>query len=125
MYVTYHKLDVRTSELQNARVEVPAWEAPVLQAVHGENVVFVSDSLVERDAPDAADEFRRLGNKYRGEADDPPFVAAVYGQFGPGIAALKTAIDAATTNVATVSEEEAAQIDVAAGVADPELAGLL
>ncbi len=98
MGILYQKLDIRTSELTTTQVHVAAWESPVLQAVHGENVSFVSESVLEdRVAPEAADEFARLAERYKGETEEsPPFVTAVYGQFGPGIAALQKAIEAAT-----------------------------
>jgi len=100
MGTLYQKLDIRTSELTNTRVEVAAWESPVLQAVHGENVMFISESVLDREAPEAADEFARLAERYKGETEESaPFVTMVYGQFGPGVAALQKAITAATQEV--------------------------
>ena len=89
-----HVLDIRKSELSVIRVTVPAWEGPVLQAVHGEEVQFVEEVEINRDPPESAgDEYERLANKYRDEADKPPFVHAVYGAFAPGVAALQRAMD--------------------------------
>jgi len=118
MGILYQKLDIRTSELQTVRVEVAAWESPVLHAVHGENASFVSESVIDREAPEAADEFARLAERYKGETEDsPPFITLVYGQFGPGIAALQKAIEAATQQVGAkgITSEAAAANNAAAG----------
>ena len=119
MGILYQKLDIRTTELTQVRVEVAAWESPVLQAVHGENVTFVSESVLEdRVAPEAADEFVRLSERYKGETEEtPPFITAVYGQFGPGVAALQKAIEAATQEKGAkgVTSEIAAANNEAAG----------
>ena len=121
MGILYQKLDIRTSELKTTRVEVAAWESPVLQAVHGDNVTFVSESVLEdRVAPEAADEFARLSNRYKGETEEtPPFVTAVYGQFGPGVAALQKAIEAATQEKGAkgITSEAAAEVNTSAGEA--------
>ena len=121
MGILYQKLDIRTSELTTTRVEVAAWESPVLQAVHGDNVTFVSESVLkDRVAPEAADEFARLSNRYKGETEEtPPFVTAVYGQFGPGVAALQKAIEAATQEKGTkgITSEVAAEVNASAGEA--------
>lgn len=120
MGILYQKLDIRTSELSTTRVEVAAWESPVLQAVHGDNVSFVSESVVDRAAPEAGDEFVRLSERYKGETEEtPPFVTAVYGQFGPGVAALQKAIEAATQQEGArgVSSAIAAEQNKAAGEA--------
>jgi hypothetical protein len=104
-----HVLDIRKSELSVIRVTVPAWEGPVLQAVHGEEVQFVDEVEITRDPPDSAgDEYERLANKYRDEADKPPFVHAVYGAFAPGVAALQKAMDAAITEEKGSEEAEVA-----------------
>jgi len=120
MGILFQKLDIRTSELTNTRVEVAAWESPVLQAVHGENVSYVSESVLDREAPEAADEFACLAERYKGETEDsPPFITMVYGQFGPGIAALQIAIEAATQEKGAkgITSEAAAENNAAAGEA--------
>jgi len=121
MGILFQKLDVRTSELQTVRVHVAAWESPILQAVHGENVSFVSEAVLEdKVAPEAADEFARLADRYKGENEDsPPFITMVYGQFGPGVAALQKAIEAATQEVGAkgITSEVAAAQNKAAGEA--------
>ena len=120
MGILYQKLDIRTSELTNTRVEVAAWESPILQAVHGENVTFISESVLDREAPEAGDEFVRLSERYKGETEESaPFVTMVYGQFGPGVAALQKAITAATQEVGAkgITSEAAAAQNKAAGEA--------
>jgi len=118
MGILFQKLDVRTSELCQVRVEVAAWESPILQAVHGENVTFVSEEVLDREAPGAEDEFVRLAERYKGETEEsPPFITMVYGQFGPGIASLQKAIEAATQQKGAkgITSEAAAENNAAAG----------
>jgi hypothetical protein len=89
--------DVRLSETHTQRVVLPEWEIPVLQAVHGNNVTEVGTNDLDRKGEvEASNEFTRLAEKYKGEPDQPPYVAAVYGLFGPGVTALGKAIKAAT-----------------------------
>lgn len=105
--IRYVRLSVRRSELHTAEITVPAWELPLVEAVHGSRdegstaVTVLGDVFVEREAPNAGDEFVRLSNRYKlakNEDGSPslPFVAAVYGQFGVGTAALASAIRNAT-----------------------------
>lgn len=119
MGILYQKLDIRASELTTIRVIVAAWESPVLQAVHGDNVSFVSEAIIDhKKAPEAGDEFARLAERYKGESEEAiPPVAAVYGQFGPGVAALQKAIEAATQapSSAEITGEQAAQINQTVG----------
>jgi hypothetical protein len=97
MKYLYSKLKIRLSELHTQPVAVPVWEVPLLQAIHGESVSVGENIEVTRDEPvDPRDEFTRLANKYREpEPGQPPYVAAVYGAFGPGVNALDRAIQAA------------------------------
>jgi len=80
--------------------KVPAWELPLLEAVHP-TVEVVKEFVFDRKPPEAEDEFSRLRTKYgRSENEDGskglPFVEAVYGQHGVGIGRLRDAIQAAT-----------------------------
>lgn len=93
--VNYVKLEIRVSELQTQPTTVAPWEAEVLRAMYGEDVVVVGALEIERDAPTARDEFARLANKYGPKNAQTPTVAAVYGNFGPGVKALQDAIDRA------------------------------
>lgn len=97
MKYQYTKLRIRISELHTQPVAVPVWEVPILQAIHGESVAVGDNIEVVRDEPvDPRDEFTRLANKYREpEPGQPPYVAAVYGAFGPGVNALQREITAA------------------------------
>lgn len=80
---------------------VAAWEVPLLEAAH-DNVTTEGETTLDRAAPDAQDEYRRLETKYgRSENEDgsrgQPYVAAVYGHVnGGGVARLAEAIKAAT-----------------------------
>jgi len=99
--IKYVTADIQINELHTQRVEVPAWEVPVLEAVHGASVSVTSERLFDRPAPGAEDEFRRLANRYREATNEDgskgiPYVASVYGQFGVGTANLGRAIAAAT-----------------------------
>ena len=114
------ELDIRVSELQTTRVSVASWEYPVLQAVWGDSVNFANEVLIDRKAPDPADEFRRLANRYgSAEVEGAPFVSAVYGQFGPGVTALAQAIREGTyTGDIVVSERPASDVPVAGAIPD-------
>ena len=120
MKLRFLELDIRVSELQTSRVSVASWEYPVLQAVWGDSVSMVNEVLIDRDSPDPADEFRRLANRYgSAEVEGAPFVSAVYGQFGPGVAALANAIREGTYEGATViSERPASRVPTAGAVPD-------
>jgi hypothetical protein len=93
----YISAKIRLSELHAQNVAIPAWELPILQAVHGAGVSEVGELEVDRPAPEAADEFQRLAMKYRHPENSPesPFVAQVYGAFGPGISRLAQEIERA------------------------------
>lgn len=83
---------VQLSELAVPVVAVPQWETPLLKAVHGENDVRVLETVeFEREPPDAADEYKRLANVYRGEGNSS-VIAEVYGQHGAGVSQLAAAI---------------------------------
>lgn len=94
-------VDIRRSETTTVRKDYPTWEIPVLKAVHGEdNVTEVGDRLVDRNPPEAADEFQRLAERYRRSRSEDgslalPYVALVYGQMG--VQRLEAAIRAAVT----------------------------
>jgi len=114
------ELDIRVSELQTTRVSVASWEYPVLQAVWGDSVNLSHETLIDRKAPDPADEFRRLANRYgSAEVEGTPFVAAVYGQFGPGVTALAQAIREGTyEGDVTVSQRPASDVPATGAVPD-------
>lgn len=74
-----------TIQLQNS---FPEWEIPVLKAVHGEDAVtIVGEKLVDREPPEAHDEFTRLNERYKRSRNEDgslgaPFVHQVYGELG-------------------------------------------
>lgn len=105
--IRYARVTIQRSELHTCETAVPLWEVPILEAIHGSReagntaITVHGETLVEREPPDPADEFTRLSNRYRkAKGEDGsfsmPFVAAVYGQFGVGTAALGRAIQEAT-----------------------------
>jgi len=105
MNVIYDLADIRISETHTQRVEVPRWEIPVLQVIHGNDVVVVGQKIVKRAIPEPADEFQRLANRYGPKNEDIPAVAAIYGNFGPGTTALRNEIrDSLTSEDATPSD---------------------
>jgi hypothetical protein len=80
-------VEIRRNEGATISNSFPEWEVPILRVVHGDDAVKeIGDRLVNRDLPDAQDEFVRLNDRYkRSRADDgsqsTPFVHMVYGQF--------------------------------------------
>lgn len=92
-------VDIRRNEGATVRNSFPLWEIPILKVVHGEDAITeMGEKLVDRDPPDAHDEFTRLNTRYkRSRADDgaqsTPYVHMVYGELG--IAKLAAAIAAA------------------------------
>ena len=92
MNVIYDIADIRISEVHTARVEVPRWEVPVLQVIHGNDIKVVGQKVVERAVPQPAVEFQRLADRYGPKNEDLPAVAAVYGNYGPGTQALRNEI---------------------------------
>lgn len=94
-------LRIVKNELCTLQETVPLWEVPLLEALHG-TVETLSQSVQSgRDAPEAADEYTRLENRYQRTRNEDgsfgiPTVAAVYGQHGAGISMLKRAIAEAT-----------------------------
>lgn len=98
-------VDIRRNEGATIRNSFPLWEIPILKVVHGEDAITeIGEKLVDRDPPEAHDEFTRLNTRYkRSRADDggqsTPYVHMVYGELG--VAKLKQAIDAAVTEAPT------------------------
>lgn len=94
-------VDIRRNEGATIRNSFPEWEIPILKVVHGEDsVTEVGEKLVNREPPEAHDEFTRLNTRYkrsRGEGGEQstPFVHMVYGELG--VAKLQDAINAAVT----------------------------
>jgi hypothetical protein len=107
--IQFKTIDIRRSENTTIRKDVPAWEVPVLEAVHGDVTVIDDLSVSSPIGPNANDEYMRLSNLYKNTKNEDgsqgvPFVAAVYGQFQQGIEALGEAI------AKSVSAEENADL---------------
>lgn len=92
MNTKFDVLDIKLSITQTQRVVCPKWETPVLQAQHGDSVVIVDEKIYERRIPSPDDEFTRLALRYGPKNESNPYVSAVYGNFGPGVAALRAQI---------------------------------
>lgn len=93
----YVKVSVRRSELATQVKEVPLWELPLLEAMFPAGIEPVEEFYLDAPTPKAEDEYTRLGTNYRQAVEEDGskgtlHVAAVYGQFGPGVQALKRAI---------------------------------
>lgn len=95
--VKFIKAKIRRSPQHVQRVVVPAWELPVLQAVHGAGVSVDGEQFIDREPPDVDTEFARLARRYKHPENSPesPYVAQVYGAFGPGLEKLGRAIEQA------------------------------
>src|SRR4051812_24719183 len=96
-------VDIRRSELTTVSATVPAWELPILQALHGRTNVQVTGQGTKdvETLPETETEFERLTARYGRERREDgslgmPLCEAVYGQFQPGIMNLQRNIDAAT-----------------------------
>lgn len=111
MAIKYLKLKVHRSEMHTVIRDFPEWEMPILEAMHGTVEVEGKPLIVNRAPPDAQDEYARLERRYgRQENEDGskgiPYVAAVYGQHGVGVARLKQAIEAGTVEDAPETAED-------------------
>lgn len=93
--IKYDVLLIRVSELQTTRVVVAPWETPVLRAIYGDDLEVTGEEVINRAPPEAEDEFARLALKYGPKNSDTPTVAAVYGNFGPGVTKLFNTINRA------------------------------
>lgn len=100
-------VDIRRNEGATIRNSFPLWEIPILKVVHGEDSVnVISEKLVDREPPEAHDEFTRLNERYKRSRNDDgsqgtPFVHMVYGELGAQ--KLAAAIEAAVTEAPTGS----------------------
>lgn len=89
--------------------QVPSWEIPVLQLVHGEEKIIVKGDInvPQRDYPAASDEFNRLVQRYGEDvATETPYVVMVYGQGPRGTQALEEAIKKDRESYKAVEVEE-------------------
>jgi hypothetical protein len=101
MKFRYKEIRIRmgggTSEVSK---RVPEWEVPVIQALHVE-VTEVRDTCHDtEETPSVSGEFGRLREAYGAERVEGgtkglPYVEAIYGQHGAGLAALRRAMEGA------------------------------
>lgn len=113
MKIKFDKVLVRVSELTTTEVVCAPWETAILQAMYGEDARVTGSETVKREVPNAQDEFARLAIRYGPRHADTPTVAAVYGNFGPGVAALDAAIRRTIKGGPAVEEVDAAEVEAA------------
>lgn len=126
--IQFDKVEVRVSELQTTVVTCAPWETPILQAIYGEDSAeVIGQEAVDRKLPDPQDEFTRLAVRYGPKNAETPVVAAVYGNFGPGLNALRRAISACAEvaekplEVPELTTEQVAAIEAKYKDTQPEL----
>lgn len=109
--VTHTQITITKNPMLKVPLEVPQWEAHILLALWGEDAQVTGTVVYERDIPETNDEFTRLANKYGPRDEDIPFVARVYGSFGPGLRGLEQEFRASIANspVASVADPENAE----------------
>lgn len=94
----YVSVKLTRSETESVQRDMPRWEVPVLQMVHGpEKVEIVGEKDVpEQEYPGAVEEFDRLSRRYGADpSNDVFYVAAVYGQPPFGVDKLAEGIEKA------------------------------
>lgn len=101
MGIRYIKAKVVRSEMHTIIRDFPEWEIPILEAMH-QSVEKLGEIVVNRDAPNADEEYDRLERRYsRSENEDGSrgiaYVATIYGQHGAGRIALRREIEKAVT----------------------------
>lgn len=92
--ITHTEIMITKNPMLKVPVVVPQWEAHVLLALWGEDAQVTGTQVVDRVIPETGDEFTRLANKYGPRDEDIPFVARVYGSFGPGLRGLAKEFEA-------------------------------
>jgi hypothetical protein len=121
--ITHTQIEITKNPLMKIVVEVPQWEAHVVLALWGEDANVTGTVVRERKVPQSNDEFTRLANKYGPPDEDIPFVARVYGSFGPGLRSLENEfqVSVAGSNIPS----QAAQVSEVAieKIAPAQLAG--
>lgn len=135
MKLKYVELKVALRERSNIVPKtVPAWEVPVIEAVHMGNgsvqmVEVVRDVCVARtEGLSSTEEFARLERKYGANPEGLAWVASIYGQHQMGVQALKTAMLASVlpeeTPVTPPPAQPKLRADVEAAIKPDVVAGL-
>lgn len=113
--VRYYNVEVTLNELAKHVKEVPEWEVGVLQAQWGDNAVVLNEdepTIIERKLPDPRDEFERLAQLYGPRFGDSPYVASVFGNFGPGVNRLADAILGSAKPRVVVPQTQVVDVDL-------------
>lgn len=113
--VTHTQITITKNPMLKVPLEVPQWEAHILLALWGDDAQVTGTIVYEREIPEVNDEFTRLANKYGPRDEDIPFVARVYGSFGPGLRGLTKEFEASIANSSvesTVGPENAEPVEV-------------
>ena len=101
--ITHTQITITKNPMLKVPVVVPQWEAHVLLALWGEDAQVTGTIVIDRVLPETNDEFTRLANKYGPRDEDIPFVARVYGSFGPGLRGLAKEFEASLAGSIVVS----------------------
>jgi len=118
--ITHTQIEITQNPMLKAPIVVPQWEAHVVLALWGEDAQITGTTVINREIPEANDEFTRLANKYGPRDEDIPFVARVYGSFGPGLRALENEFQASTAG-SPVKSQAAQVTEVRPDVIAPEV----
>jgi hypothetical protein len=89
--------------------DVAPWEIPILELIHDSgNVTELGDVTVDRDPPEAHDEYVRLESRYGRDVEKGmSYVAQIYGQAGAGVRALQAAIEKESAAIARPATADA------------------
>lgn len=106
----FYKVEVALNKMSTTVAHVAEWEVPVLIAQWGDDARIVEGdegmTIEDIKLPEPRDEFERLAQRYGPKHEDTPYVAGVYGNFGPGVNALRDAMIRATQPLPPPIEEE-------------------
>ena len=121
--ITHTLIEITKNPLLKVPIEVPQWEAHVVLALWGDDANVVGTVVRDRVVPEVNDEFTRLADKYGPRDEDIPFVARVYGGFGPGLRALKNEFEVSVAGSNIKSQATQVVEQTIDKVAPAELAG--
>lgn len=127
--VRYFKVRITQNQMTQHVVEVPEWEVGVLMAQWNDDAEVIEDETspftVSRKLPQPRDEFERLAQRYGPKHEETPFVAGVFGNFGPGVNKLRDAIIESTKErqVFPTDEDEDLSIFDDEAIGEPVAAG--
>lgn len=112
MKVLYYRVLLEKNEHFSTPVWVYPWELPIFSAAHRNNGITELDKRVfnKRFAPNAATEYDRLSNRYKGpEGSDMSYCSSVYGHGSEGVKKLhERMVEAAKETAEFIAAEAAA-----------------